>query len=394
MSKPAPIIFLLGTSTAGKSTICEEISRQDEASENLGFETWGIDLESENDTERCRDLLKGNEKFEAIKDSFPDPWQVIAGVYLSEVKDAETGKILKLNNDEDFTKNLDEFLAQTGGHYDKEALETLKTLAQENPNNFREKADLSHEGMNRRAFDRAIENSKNGIPTILDMVPVLKMGDDSDLVPGGDIVEAFKAHLTEKNFTCPTHVALVHVSAKDLTERMDERNKKALAPGGNPGDQRDGIFPLKQYTALDGASAGETLGTLRQADIYQAAEKFGDENGVKIRKMSEAATEEHQSKMSGVFATLREGKKLLNQLGFEDGQTSVALGSKIKADAVYDHSGEGATAKIAEEIRGWTKEKMSEKQTESIEEKAGTFAEKYPSRKGGGGKSGNEVGGR
>ena len=85
---------------------------------------------------------------------------------------------------------------------------------------------------------------------------------------------------------------------------------------------------------------------------------------------------------------------MLNQLGFEDGQTSVALGSKMKADAVYDHSGEGATAKIAEEIRGWAKEKMSEKQTEVAEEKAGTFAEKYPSRKGGGGKSGNEVGGR
>ena len=394
MSKPAPIIFLLGTSTAGKSTICEEISRQDEASENLGFETWGIDLESENDTERCQNLLKGNEKFEAIKDSFPDPWQVIDGVYLSKVKDAETGKILQLNDDEKFTKNRDEFLAQTEGRYNERALEILKTLAKENPNNFREKADLTHEGKNTRAFDHAIENSKKGIPTILDMTPVLKRREDSDLVPGGDIVEAFKAHLIKSGYDCPTHVALVHVSAKDLTERMDERNKKALAPGGNLGDQRDGIFPLKQYTALYGASAGETLGTLRQADIYQAAEKFGDENGVKIRKMSEAATEEHQSKMSGVFATLREGKKMLNQLGFEDGQTSVALGSKMKADAVYDHSGEGATAKIAEEIRGWAKEKMSEKQTEVAEEKAGTFAEKYPSRKGGGGKSGNEVGGR
>jgi guanylate kinase len=39
MSKPSPIIFLLGTSTAGKSTICAEILRQDKDLENLGFET-------------------------------------------------------------------------------------------------------------------------------------------------------------------------------------------------------------------------------------------------------------------------------------------------------------------------------------------------------------------
>ena len=56
MLKPAPLIFLLGTSTAGKSTICDEILRQDQASENLGFETWGLDAEAENEMVRCRDL--------------------------------------------------------------------------------------------------------------------------------------------------------------------------------------------------------------------------------------------------------------------------------------------------------------------------------------------------
>ncbi len=350
MSKPAPIIFLLGTSTAGKSTICEEISRQDKASENLGFETWGMDKEGGNETLRCQNLLGDDSRFLAIKDKFPNPWQVIAGVYLSEVKDAKTGELLQLNDDEKFAGKLDDFLAQTEGRYDKEALEILKTLAKENPNNFREKADLTPEGRWVRAFERAvdhaIENSKRGKPTILDMVPNSA---------GGDLVADFEAHLVKRNFTCPTHVVLVHLSVVDLIERMDQRNQKALAEGGNPDDQRTEIFPFEQYSTIFGASARDVVAVLRSEDIHQAVEKFGGTEKPRVEK------------------------ELLDRLGFEEGQTLITVSAKVKADVVCEHSDPGSTVKIAEAIYSWTNEQAREGG-----EKAETFAERYPSCKDGG----------
>ena len=109
MSKPSPIIFLLGTSTAGKSTICDEILRQDQASENLGFETWGLDAEAENEMVRCRDLLKDDARFLAIESKFSNVRKIVTGIYFGEIKDFETGEIFKLNDDE----KLDGFLAKT-----------------------------------------------------------------------------------------------------------------------------------------------------------------------------------------------------------------------------------------------------------------------------------------
>jgi hypothetical protein len=353
MSKPAPLIFLLGTSTAGKGTIYKEISRQDQASENLGFETWGVDEEAENEMVRCRDLLKDDARFSAIESKFPEVRKIVTGIYFGEIKDSETGEIFKLNADE----KLDDFLAQTGGRYDKEALKILKAWANEEPNHFKEVADLTNEGMRARAFERAvdhaIENSKKGIPTILDMVP------DS---AGGDMVAAFEAHLAKRNFTCPTHVVLVHLPVADLTERMDQRNQKALAPGGNINDQRNEIFPFEQYASIFGSSAEGNLGILRADDIHQAIEKFGGTDEAK---------------------KLRAEKELLGRLGFEEGQTSITVGATVKADVVCEHSDAGSTVQIAEAICSWTKEKMLEKQVQDAEEKTDKFSEKYPSRKDG-----------
>jgi len=300
---------------------------------------------------RCRDLLKDDPRFLAIESKFSNVRKIVTGIYFGEFKDFETGEIFKLNDDE----KLDGFLAKTEGRYDREALEILKTWANEEPNHFKEVADLTNEGMRKRAFERAvdhaIENSKKGIPTILDMVP------NPD---GEDLVVAFEEHLAKKNFTCPTHVALLHLPVAELIERMDQRNQKALAPGGNPGDQRNEIFPFEQYASIFKSSTEGKLGTLYAEDIHQAVEKFSGKDEAEKRRTEQ---------------------ELLDRLGFEDGQISITLGIKVKSDAVYEHSDAGQTAQIAEAIRAWTKENMLEKQTQGAEEKSSNFSEKYPSRK-------------
>lgn len=310
-----------------------------------------MDAEAENEMVRCRDLLKDDARFLAIESKFSNVRKIVTGIYFGEIKDFETGEIFKLNDDE----KLDGFLAKTEGRYDREALEILKAWANEEPNHFKEVADLTDKGMRERAFERAvdhaIENSKMGKPTILDMVP------NPD---GEDLVVAFEEHLAKRKFTCPTHVALLHLPVAELTERMDQRNQKALEPGGNINDQRNEIFPFEQYASIFESSAEGNLGSLRAEDIHQAIEKFGGTDEAK---------------------KLRAEKELLDRLGFEEGQTSITVGAKVKADVVCEHSNAGSTVQIAEAIRAWTKENMLEKQAQGAEEQSNKFSEKYPSRK-------------
>jgi hypothetical protein len=81
--------------------------------------------------------------------------------------------------------------------------------------------------------------------------------------------------------------------------------------------------------------------------------------------------------MRGTFDILREGKEFLtNQLGFKNGQNSITLGVKVKADAVYEHSA-GSTAQIAGEIYGWVKKRMAESR---VQDGVG-FVARNPSRK-------------
>ena len=82
-----------------------------QASENLGFETWGLDAEAENEMVRCRDLLKDDARFLAIESKFSNVRKIVTGIYFGEIKDFETGEIFKLNDDE----KLDGFLAKVLG---------------------------------------------------------------------------------------------------------------------------------------------------------------------------------------------------------------------------------------------------------------------------------------
>ena len=69
----------------------------------------------------------------------------------------------------------------------------------------------------------------------------------------------------------------------------------------------------------------------------------------------------------------------MKKLGFEDGENSITLGLKMRADAVYDHSA-GSTAQIAGEIYEKVKELMVQSRVQD-EEKDGGFVKRYPSRK-------------
>ena len=355
----APIVFLLGTSTAGKSTICEEIARQDlslPVEQRLGWFVWGNDLEMEADEPRCRGYLEGNTKFQSIENSFPEVMHIFSAIAFGQVQDNATGKPIKLPllkevksdddspstylplSDEEFDKGLGEFLAQTGGRYNEGALRTLRSLAQDNPGNFRERAGFTGNACAERMFDRAIENSRNGLPTIIDVVPNHNDGE------GGGIIEHFKKYSESKNFICPTNLTLVHVPVTELATRMGERNRQALAEGGNPGNRRDGIFPFQQYASVFGARSEDGVPldreVLQRGDVHAAVYEFGRKGGGRggerlwdMESQTEAALEAIKIAKDKKNEKGEIEKGLLSRLGFKDREESIEVGTKVKADA-------------------------------------------------------------
>jgi adenylate kinase family enzyme len=286
----APIVFLLGTSTAGKSTICNEIISQSVGTSTEGkIEIWGHDQEA---------------------------------------------KKLYQERGEDYVYDGDE--------------------------------------ITKNAIDRAIKNSRNGKATVLDGVPLgfmkrFEIDDPTDY----RIVEKLEEYLKSQNFDAPTQVALVHLNPKEMAARMEQRNKNALSAGGDETDARDSFRYFSQYSQLYGKpnEDGALLSPeqkIQQKDIYRAAEKFGAKDGVRIREMNETPEDLsdpkkiHEAKMKPVFAAIEEGKKLLSTIGFEDGSNSLVVGTKVKADVIFDHEKQ-PTNKIAEQILGFISSNMVEK---------------------------------
>ena len=208
----ASIVLLIGPSSAGKSTICEELLKQNESlpeKERLDWQVWGQDLEFDNflkvGYKQCLELFGEDERFKAVVKCHIPNTSIFSGIWCESFKDPKTGEILEFDK-EKFNTFVDDFIKKTGDCYSKEMLEVFQSLALE------KKQELCNAypfpNMNEKMFDQAIENSRNGKPTILDPVP------------GGkeNLVEEFEKHLEKRNFSCPTHVALVHLPFKDLTQ--------------------------------------------------------------------------------------------------------------------------------------------------------------------------------
>lgn len=78
--------------------------------------------------------------------------------------------------------------------------------------------------------------------------------------------------------------------------------------------------------------------------------------------------------MCGVFATLEEGKDLLKQIGFKDGENVIKISIKGEFNSIYDHSKQ-TTKEIAAGIQNWA-QGTSWFQEQQTEEKK--FAEEKP----------------
>ena len=204
---------------------------------------------------RCREHLKDHPKFQEVQKYFSDTLDemdvfvpMVRGHFIGRSKSGnQTLHLLKKDDltpldNEEFEKNLTDFMEKTEGRYNPEALRIIRELAQENPEDFRKVAGFNGQDLNNKVVDAAIKNSKQGIPTILDIIP-------ADRKP----IEAFTDRLKEIGHEYPVHVALVHVPFNELTKRMEQINKDAMSEGDNPNNRRDGLFPHNQYGQIFGS---------------------------------------------------------------------------------------------------------------------------------------------
>ncbi len=159
-----------------------------------------------------------------------------------------------------------------------------------------------------------------------------------------------------------------------MASRMEQRNVNAESEGGDKLDRRDHLrYYEKQYGPLFGKEneAGSLLSPpqeISREDIYNIAEKFGDAEvdgkNFKIRDLKKEAisgsfTAEENNEADNIvdLAVRKEGKKILDAIGFEEGEDCVAISSKVAAHVIFDHK-ELKTPEISSQIIGFISQSM------------------------------------
>lgn len=345
----ASIVLLIGTSTAGKSTICkriQELNSELPPSEQMDWQVDGVDLVCDRFGAKLDasfvGLLESDSRFQAIRSQQPHltetsaapgnnpPVRKLIEAILSQNLSVDEHE-LSLADTESYKKSVGDFIAATGGSYSRETLDNLFAIAQERSAEFGGVIDEAHRvwgDHDRSIFKKAVENSKAGKPTILDMVPM-----------DYDLIEKFEACLKEfggEDFSCPTQIAFVHVDLKELSTRMHVRNENAVA-SGNPKDIRNSVSPFNQYSrAYTVAADGDrVVGEIKKSDVIAAFGEFGRDE-----EMGEVA-----------LTTLDQAKKMMAGMGIEEaGEDVVKVTTKGSSDAVYQHDSIDATTRIAQRI--------------------------------------------
>ncbi|MDF1684951.1 MAG: hypothetical protein P1U36_09910 [Legionellaceae bacterium] len=310
---PAVIIFLYGTSTSGKTTICNVLKNLISDLKIDGTDSAYERLEGHN-------FEKVFKYFSENKNQFSDMKDLHATFTIDEICNGILDKQVNINNRKvalalDWDKRtFERMLEETFGSeflIEKKAVTTLRVIAKSYYNQL---SMTAYENM----CLLAINNSLQGVPTILDVVP--HPGRSSQYR-----IDLFQEKLRQHNLTSSLHIALIHCSINQLSSRMVERNRQAII-NNDLENIRDESFPFRQYAQL-----------------------FGTVNHVQNKYIGELKIKEARKAIAPFCTNVDEVNEIIEKIGLIRPLVEINIRPKCSFDTLYDSSSEPAE-EIAQDI--------------------------------------------
>ncbi|MCE3255601.1 MAG: hypothetical protein K0R25_1095 [Rickettsiaceae bacterium] len=271
----ASIVLLIGTSSAGKSTIVKELKSQDKLNPHpLDWQEDGLDLELGRYDDLYQDRLniivgdlESLEIFEQLRQNpFLKEGRIIGTIASGKLAiEGASLSLLDENLDDEKVRNFISLSEADKITFDEKTIKSLHDLVQKHHDQFIKVNKRPHrDKMMENIYERAIQNSKKGLPSILDLIPFESY----------DVIAGFNQYCLDRNFSCPLIIALAHCDVSTIVEHMDKRNTS-----GDPREKRDAFFPFdEQYAVIYRVTNSDdprAIGTLTMQDVLNAANKYG-----------------------------------------------------------------------------------------------------------------------
>ena len=330
-TEPGKIILLCGTSTAGKTSICTAVRTE---ARKTGHD-WIVDgrdiAEDKAWTEPCE--IDGK-RYPSAQDhlgnamkTYTDPSVVDAAISKFGARTLAAALLSRRNVGH---PKIDQVDLTPEADIKKQATKIYDALSPENKEQYtpidienlliiiRDCPEVDEfltqhpypplEDVNKQMLERAITRAKKGESTIFDII-------GNEVIDGQRMVDQFHDRLKAAGLPAETGtVAIIHCPVVTLIDRMDGRNKKAIAED-RIDDVRQDFFPFDQYGVLYEKAPAipdptrPIVGVVTRHDITNAAHRFGGGED--------------------------DATSLLAKLGFTDGEESISVVSRIQGDAIF-----------------------------------------------------------
>lgn len=263
------VVVLVGTSTAGKSSIIKAL-RQLESDRTED----GIDLRCditilEHFRKRCPNEI-------VLLETVMEPLDIPAAMWTRErVWKTEVSDQEKMN-----------------------AEITIKQMKEKVPE---QEIDALFQYLEPQMFDEAFERSRHGESVILDVLEV----------------NAITDHMLMRKFNGPIRIALVYCPFYLLSSRMEKRNQEAEQKG-NFSNERVGVFPLHQFSDIytQKEKQQQTLETITRDQAVKTFDENFEKKVARALKSGRTVSPNEQSESR---------QKFLDKLGFVEGVDVVEI---------------------------------------------------------------------
>lgn len=317
------IFVLIGTSTAGKTSVTRQLAKEAPGLVELGLDDYA-DLHV---AEMDADLLRTHtpELYEAMAPAFAHAEDIAYAIFGDKEPKWKPG------------------ISKETLEKAQKALTAAKAIKESFPH-------VEMENVKARMMEEGMRLSSRGRPVIFD----LWQPNDAD---------KFVQHMIDKQYYAPLKRGLAYCPFHVLAERVRKRNIDAMA-SGHPEDRRDPLIPLDQFPgfyrpAEEGDAIIDTLHRNGADGVEEAFESAFQQRIAMLQPDLAKDTPEEIGRKEKEIATLVSDHDdwkahILNSLGFSEGVTEVPITLKNKRiDRIFNTHVHKDPREITAIIRAW-----------------------------------------